>query len=94
MAVNFLPEICYNTGSCALLYVQLQKYTSAWRPHVLAHLPFYTQLLPAFLELVYSQMAYNAKAAQYETYRVMKALSESGQELIQELRQAEAAYNK
>eukprot|EP00878_Enallax_costatus_P046625 GHUV01056863.1.p1 GENE.GHUV01056863.1~~GHUV01056863.1.p1 ORF type:complete len:446 (+),score=107.20 GHUV01056863.1:330-1667(+) len=73
---------------------QGQRYTAAWRPHVLAHLPFYTQLLPAFLELAYSGMAYNAKAAQRETYRVMKMLAESGPELMQDLRQAETAYNK
>lgn len=60
----------------------------------MAHLPFYTILLPAFLELTYSQMAYNAKAAQRESYRVMKMLAESGVELMQDIRQAETAYNR
>eukprot|EP00879_Flechtneria_rotunda_P023522 GHRR01024884.1.p1 GENE.GHRR01024884.1~~GHRR01024884.1.p1 ORF type:complete len:956 (+),score=357.62 GHRR01024884.1:92-2959(+) len=70
------------------------EYTLAWRSHVLAHLPFYTQLLPAFLELAYSQMAYSGRQAIKEVYRVMKALAESGEALMQELAQAEAAYNK
>lgn len=35
-----------------------------------AHLPFYTILLPAFLELCYSQTAYNTKTAMNNVYRV------------------------
>jgi hypothetical protein len=50
--------------------LQSQQYSPAWRSHVLAHLPFYTQLLPAFLELAYSQMAYCPKPAVKEAYRV------------------------
>lgn len=49
---------------------QAQQYSPAWRSHVLAHLPFYTQLLPAFLELAYSQMAYCPRPALKEAYRV------------------------
>ncbi|WIA17648.1 hypothetical protein OEZ85_014453 [Tetradesmus obliquus] len=74
--------------------VKAQQYSPAWRSHVLAHLPFYTQLLPAFLELAYSQMAYCPRPALKEAYRVMKWLSESGPELLVELRAAEAAYNR
>jgi hypothetical protein len=50
--------------------LQSQQYSPAWRAHVLAHLPFYTQLIPAFLELAYSQMAYCPKPAVKEAYRV------------------------
>ncbi|KAF6262749.1 hypothetical protein COO60DRAFT_1699160 [Scenedesmus sp. NREL 46B-D3] len=73
---------------------QNQQYSPAWRSHVLAHLPFYTQLLPAFLELTYSQMAYSARPAIKESYRVLKCLAESGPELLAELQAAEAAYNR
>jgi hypothetical protein len=45
-------------------------YSTAWRGHVWAHLPFYSILLPAFLELAYSQLAYSGKSTVREVYRV------------------------
>jgi hypothetical protein len=39
---------------------------------VWAHLPFYTILLPAFLELCYSQTAYSSKVALNNAYRVSR----------------------
>jgi hypothetical protein len=41
---------------------------------VWAHLPFYTILLPAFLELSYSQTAYNCTSALNSVYRVSGVL--------------------
>lgn len=73
---------------------QPAKYTRAWRAHVWAHLPFYTILLPAFLELCYSQTAYSSKMALNNVYRVLKVFIESGDELVQEIRLAEEAYTQ
>ncbi len=82
-----IHALCPTTG-------QSQVYTPAWRSHVLAHLPLYSVLLPAFLELAYSQMAYSGRPALREAYRVLKTLAESGPALVAELRTAEAAYNR
>jgi hypothetical protein len=45
---------------------------------VWAHLPFYTILLPAFLELCYSQTAYSSKVALNNVYRVRHRHMEAG----------------
>lgn len=59
--------------SPSLLPIQAAgKYTAAWRAHVWAHLPFYTILLPAFLELSYSQTAYSSRMALNNVYRVRR----------------------
>lgn len=39
------------------------RYTRAWRAHVWAHLPFYTMLLPVFMELCYSALGLGPKPA-------------------------------
>lgn len=46
------------------------RYTRAWRAHVWSHLPFYTILFPAFMELCYNHSALNAKTATNNVYRV------------------------
>lgn len=56
--------------AAAAAAAQPAKYTRVWRAHVWAHLPFYTILLPAFLELCYSQTAYSSKMALNNVYRV------------------------
>lgn len=57
-------------AAAAAAVAQPAKYTRVWRAHVWAHLPFYTILLPAFLELCYSQTAYSSKMALNNVYRV------------------------
>jgi hypothetical protein len=58
--------------------MQPARYTRAWKAHVWSHLPFYTILLPAFLELSYSQTAYNCTSALNSVYRVSWAVNHGG----------------
>ncbi|GBF95518.1 hypothetical protein Rsub_07868 [Raphidocelis subcapitata] len=69
------------------------SYGPEWRGHVLSHLPFYTVLLPQFIELCYSRMAYRADAAVRDCYRVMRELADAPA-LVRELAAAEAAFNR
>lgn len=38
-------------------------YTPEWRAHVLSHLPFYTKLLPHFVELTLARLSFRGDAA-------------------------------
>ncbi|KAJ9510102.1 hypothetical protein QJQ45_015584 [Haematococcus lacustris] len=72
---------------------QPQGYTPAWRSHVLSHLPFYTLLLPKFLELIYARLSFRGDAAATELLLVARALAASGPGLQRELQAAESAFN-
>ncbi len=68
-------------------------YTPEWRQHVLSHLPFYTVLIPRFLELTYARLAFRSDAAMLDLLLLLETLAASP-ELLQELRNAEGAYNR
>ncbi|KAG2439532.1 hypothetical protein HXX76_004885 [Chlamydomonas incerta] len=69
------------------------KYTPAWRTHVLAHLPFYTVLLPQFVSLTLSRLKYRPDSALRDLDRVLAVLGAAGPDLLRLLRAAELAYN-
>ncbi|KXZ52315.1 hypothetical protein GPECTOR_10g947 [Gonium pectorale] len=69
------------------------KYTPAWRSHVLAHLPFYLQLLPAFAALSLSRLKYRPDSALRDLDRVLAVLAAAGPDLLRDLATAEAALN-
>jgi hypothetical protein len=71
--------------------LQGPAYTSAWRPHVLSHLPFYTILIPKFLELIYARLSFRGAA---ELLVLMRALAQAGPDLLKELEAVEGAYNR
>ena len=48
------------------------RYTPAWRHHVLSHLPFYTILLPKFLELTLGRLSYRSDAAVLDALLVLE----------------------
>ncbi|KAG2501874.1 hypothetical protein HYH03_000372 [Edaphochlamys debaryana] len=68
-------------------------YTPAWRSHVLAHLPFYSLLLPQFVSLSLSRLKYRPDVALRDLDRVLAVMAAAGPELLRELRGAEAALN-
>lgn len=70
------------------------SYTPEWRSHVLAHLPFYTILIPCFIELSAARMSFRAEGAAGELLVLMRALHAAGPQLVAELREAEGAYNR
>ncbi|KAG2445175.1 hypothetical protein HYH02_008643 [Chlamydomonas schloesseri] len=69
------------------------KYTPAWRSHVLAHLPFYTVLLPQFVSLTLSRLKYRPDSALRDLDRVLAVLGAAGPDLLRLLRSAELAFN-
>ncbi|PNW82237.1 hypothetical protein CHLRE_06g278126v5 [Chlamydomonas reinhardtii] len=69
------------------------KYTPAWRNHVLAHLPFYTVLLPQFVSLTLSRLKYRPDSALRDLDRVLAVLGAAGPDLLRMLRSAEVAFN-
>jgi hypothetical protein len=69
-------------------------YTPAWRPHVLSHLPFYTVLIPKFLELIYARLSFRGDAAAAELPVLMRGLAQGGPDLLKELEAVEGAYNR
>eukprot|EP00798_Chlamydomonas_sp_ICE-L_P029152 gene29154-32373_t len=69
------------------------RYSSEWRSHVLSHLPFYTLLIPHFVELTHARMqAYKGDAAASDMFMLLSVLSDAP-ELLQEIKAAERAYN-
>uniref|UniRef100_A0A7S2VW20 Uncharacterized protein n=1 Tax=Chlamydomonas chlamydogama TaxID=225041 RepID=A0A7S2VW20_9CHLO len=68
-------------------------YTPEWRQHVLAHLPFYTILIPHFIELTYARMAFRCDAALRDLLRVLDVLADSPA-LLKELKCVEGVYNR
>ncbi|MEW5297300.1 MAG: hypothetical protein WDW36_000517 [Sanguina aurantia] len=67
-------------------------YTPEWRPHVLSHLPFYTILLPAFLELTLARLPAKADPALQDLLQVLQALADSPA-LLSQLKEVESAFN-
>ncbi|EFJ53110.1 hypothetical protein VOLCADRAFT_127384 [Volvox carteri f. nagariensis] len=80
-------------GATSREVISQYKYTSAWRGHVLAHLPFYLLLLPQFASLSLSRLKYRPDVALRDLDRVLAVLAAAGPELLLELRTAEAALN-
>jgi hypothetical protein len=68
-------------------------YGPEWRAHVLSHLPFYTILLPEFVELCYGRVAYRADVAVRDLYNILKEL-QAAPELVELLEEVENEYNK
>ena len=54
------------------------RYTPEWRHHVLSHLPFYTILLPKFLELTYGRLGYRSDAAVMDALLVLEVCVSRG----------------
>ncbi|GAX78724.1 hypothetical protein CEUSTIGMA_g6162.t1 [Chlamydomonas eustigma] len=68
-------------------------YSPQWKQHVLSHLPFYTILLPKFLELTCGRMRFRSDVAMTDALLVMEVLAASGPELISELKAVEGVHN-
>ncbi len=76
------------------MHAQGAPYTAEWRGHVLAHLPFYTILVPRFVELVYARLSFRGDAAASEALMLFRVLAASGPELLRLLREAELTVNR
>ncbi|GFR42235.1 hypothetical protein Agub_g3129, partial [Astrephomene gubernaculifera] len=81
------------TGATSRELLSQYTYTPAWRSHVLAHLPFYLQLIPQFVSLSLSRLKYRPDVALRDLDRVLAVLAAAGPELLRELRVAEVSYN-
>lgn len=74
------------TGRCS-------EYTTEWEHHVLAHLPFYLDLVPMFLELSVSRVAARGEPSVQDVLKVLKVFEKS-QTLVQLLRDVEGDVNR
>ena len=88
--MHWLKSLCIDLFPCNLLQ---GAYGPEWRSHVLSHLPFYTILLPQFVELCYSRMAYRADVAVRDCYNILKEL-QAAPELVDLLEEVEKDFNK
>ena len=72
---------------------KVTEYTQEWEHHVLAHLPFYLDLVPMFLELSVSRVAARGETSVHDLVKVLKVFEQS-QALVQLLQNVERDANR
>ena len=72
---------------------KVTHYTNEWEQHVLAHVPFYLDLVPLFLELSVSRIGARGEASVQDVQRVMSVFEKS-EALVSLLRELEQDINK